>query len=59
MSGNGTKREQLTNEILRQIMRMENTRIWRAQPAFIVDHEMPAKFHSLLEDLDKAERRQA
>ncbi len=58
MSGN-TKSEKLATEILRQIMRMENTRVLRAQPAFAVDGAMPAKFNTLLDEIDQAERRQA
>ena len=59
MSGNDSKSQQLANEILRQIMRMENVRVWRAQPAFAVDEETPAKFRTLLAEIDRAERGQA
>jgi hypothetical protein len=59
MAANGHKSDQLANEILRQIVRMENTRVWRAQPGLAVDVEIPAKFHVLLEEIDRAERRQA
>lgn len=59
MTASGHKSEELANEILRQIVRMENTRVWRAQPALAVDEEMPAEFHGLLEEIDRAERRQA
>lgn len=58
MSGN-EKSERLANEILRQVMRMENARVLRAQPAFSVEHDMPAQFGSLLQELDKAEKRQS
>lgn len=58
MSGNH-KSEQLANEILRQIMRMDNLRVLRAQPLFAVDMDMPAKFNTLLEEVESAERRQS
>ena len=58
MSGN-PKIDLLANEILRQVMRMENTRVWRAQPGFAVDEHLPANLSSLLEQLDRAEHRQA
>jgi hypothetical protein len=57
MSGN-QKSDLLANEILRQIMRMENTRVWRAQPGFSVDEQLPANLNSLLEEMDRAEHRQ-
>lgn len=59
MTANGSKSDRLANEILRQIVRMENTRVWRAQPGLSVDEEMPAKFEALLEEIDRAERRHA
>lgn len=58
MSGNSQKSDLLANEILRQIMRMENTRVWRAQPGFAIDEELPPKLNSLLEEMDRAEHRQ-
>jgi hypothetical protein len=58
MSGNQQKSDLLANEILRQIMRMENTRVWRAQPGFTIDEELPASLNSLLEEMERAEHRQ-
>jgi hypothetical protein len=58
MSGNSQKSDLLANEILRQITRMENTRVWRAQPVFAIDEELPARLNSLLEEMDRAEHRQ-
>jgi len=59
MSGNNHKSDRLANEILRQIMRTENTRVWRAQPGFSVDEDLPAGFGALLDEMDRAEHRQA
>jgi hypothetical protein len=59
MSGNRRKSDLLANEILRQIMRTENMRVLRAQPGFSVDEAMPTRFNSLLEEMDRAEYRQA
>jgi hypothetical protein len=59
MSGSSSKSDQLANEILRQITRVENARVWRAQPGFAVEEETPAKFRVLLAEIDRAERRQA
>jgi hypothetical protein len=59
MSGNGKKSDLLAKEILRQIMRTENLRVWRAQPGFSVDEALPGRFNSLLDEMDRAEYRQA
>ncbi len=59
MSGHRQKSNLLANEILRQIMRTENMRVWRAQPGFAVDEDLPANLNSLLEELDRAEYRQS
>lgn len=59
MCGHKQKSDLLANEILRQIMRTDNMRVWRAQPGFSVDENLPANLNSLLEEIDRLEHRQA